>query len=202
MIRTPHVVEGESTSFPSDTRTMPNRTPKTRVSVANTVTYLMNLGKSRRTRSRRDGGGSSLVDGPRTIARNIADPIQPIAASMCNQARTALTKVETMDSKCLSVSYGRVVEHLRLLLADETPHIHCSATACRTTQVSVENQQLAGRGQSLYQGFGARLPVVPDTVYIECRCPIDPASYSSKEILPDPVLIDMLGYVKLHPRGV
>ena len=101
MMRRPHVVEGESRSPPSDTRTTPNRTPKTSVSVANTVTYLMNLGKSRKTRSRRDGGGSSLVDGPRTMARNMADPIQPIAESMCNQARTALTKLETMDSEYL-----------------------------------------------------------------------------------------------------
>jgi len=73
MMRRPQVVKGESTSLPSDTSPIPSRTPKTRVSVANIVTYLMNLGKSRRTRSRRDGGGSSLVDGPRTMARNIAD---------------------------------------------------------------------------------------------------------------------------------
>ena len=107
MMRRPQVVDGESTSLPSDTSPIPSRTPKTRVSVANIVTYLMNLGKSRRTRSRRDGGGSSLVDGPRTMARNIADPIQPIAESMCNQARIALTKVETMDSEYLSVSNDR-----------------------------------------------------------------------------------------------
>ena len=95
-----------------------------------------------------------------------------------------------------------MVEHLRLLVVDATEHIHCIATARRIMPVPVENQRLAGRGQSFYQGLGNRLPVVPEPVYIECRCPIDSAPYSSEEILPDPILIDMLGYLKLHPLDV
>ncbi len=102
VIRRPHGVERESVSLPSDTRADPNSTPKRRVSVANIETNLMNLGKRRRTKSRLEGGGSSLVDGPSTIARNIAEPIQPIAEKICNHTRTALIKLETMGTQTTS----------------------------------------------------------------------------------------------------
>jgi hypothetical protein len=98
-MRKPQGVGGENVSLPSDTSTKPNSTPKSRVRVANIETYLMNLGKRRRTKSRLEGGGSSLVDGPSTIARNIAEPIQPIAEKMCNQAMMALTKLDTIDGR-------------------------------------------------------------------------------------------------------
>jgi len=81
-MRRPHGVEGENVSLPSDRSARPKSTPKRSVSVANDETNLMNLGKRRRTRSRLDGGGSSLVEGPSTIAKNIAEPIQPIAEKM------------------------------------------------------------------------------------------------------------------------
>lgn len=102
MIMSPHVVAGESNSNLGPACPKASRIPATRVRVANIVTYLMNLGNSFSIRSRRELGESPRMDGVRTMTRNMAVPIQPIAASMWSQARAAFTSAKAKWAKASS----------------------------------------------------------------------------------------------------
>lgn len=95
MIMNPHVVVGESDSKLDPACPKASKIPAMRVRVANTVTYLMNLGNSFRIKSRRELGESPRMEGVRTMTRNMAVPIQPMAARMWSQARAAFTSAMT-----------------------------------------------------------------------------------------------------------
>ncbi len=96
VILSPHVVVGESDSKLGPAYPKASRIPATRVRVAKAVTYLVNFGNSFRIKSRRELGESPRMDGVRTIIRNMAVPIHPTAARMCNQAKAALISADTI----------------------------------------------------------------------------------------------------------
>ncbi len=82
-----------------------SRIPATRVRVAKAVTYLMNLGRSPSISSLRELADNPRIEGVRTMARNMAVPIQPMAASMWSQASVAITSAWTKGQNPVAPSF-------------------------------------------------------------------------------------------------